>query len=75
MRYGTVCVPIGAEVERFKEGGVISDWFLVNPGKYCPESAMFDGKPSHGYMWDATYRGIRLPYANVKDGHPKFFVA
>jgi hypothetical protein len=47
----------------------VSDWFVMEVQKYCPEGCMINGKPSDFFIHDADHYGITMPNANVrKDG-------
>jgi hypothetical protein len=68
MDYGTLKVPVGTAVERFKDADHSwSDWFVTNPQSLPDNGRIYiNGRLSAFYMHDAKYRGVRIPNANVK---------
>ncbi len=67
LHYGTITVPVGTVVERNKDCGVWSDWFVKYPKELCPDTFKIDGEVPDGglFMHDAKYYGISIPNANV----------
>ena len=66
MNYGTIPVPVGAKCFRHRDNGKVSDWFVMEVQKYCPEGLILNGKPSDFFIHDADHYGITMPNANVR---------
>jgi hypothetical protein len=68
LDYGTIKVPEGTLVERFKDADHSwSDWFVTFPERLPDNGRIYiNGRLSAFFMHDAKYRGVRIPNANVK---------
>jgi hypothetical protein len=76
--YGTINVPVGTKVHRFKDVRTLgngqksekwSDWFVQNPSNLSDSGRLqFNGWSNEWFIMDATNYGISIPAANVVEG-------